>query len=354
VLSIFLGCILLFMFLYVIVDIFGHLDELLKQKINLVLLKQYYLAYLPVIFVQITPIACLIATLYTLGILNRNNEIVAMRASGLSILQITKTILVLGITLSVLVFLVNEKLVPYSQNIIEKTKAQMEQRNEKKDKEKDTIKNLSMYGLKNRLFFINKFSLKDNTMEGITILEQDKQQNVIKKIIASKGVWQDRLWTFYDCITYNFDANGQIKGEAIYLKEEVMNITEGPKDFLSQLQLPEFMNISQLTTYIAKLSKGGAGKVVSSLKVDLYQKFTSPLTSLIIIIVGIPFALKVKRRATGLASFGVCFMLGFFYYVLNAMSIAFGKAGFLPPFVAASLSHIVFFLFGLYVAYNMP
>lgn len=266
----------------------------------------------------------------------------------------TKTIIIFGVIVSIFVFLLNEKVIPKAQVILEKIKIQMEGQSQNKSLEKEIIKNLSMYGLKNRLFFVNKFSVKDNTMEGITILEQDKHQNITKKVVASKGVWKEGIWTFYNSITYDFDETGQIKQEPIYFKEEIMNITETPKDFLSQVQLPAFMNIAQLDDYIYRLSKSGAETVVRNLKVDLYQRYASPLTSLVIIIVGIPFALKIKKRVTALASFGICFMLGFLYYVSNAMSVAFGKAGFLPPIVAVSLSHVIFFLLGIFAVYNLP
>lgn len=352
-LSIFIGCVLLFVFLYVIIDIFGHLDEILKNKINLLLLKDYYLAYLPVIFVQIAPIACLLATLYSLGNLNRNNEVIAMRASGLSIWQMTKTLLTFGIIISLFVFLVNERFVPNAQETIEKVKVRMENKDNKKSKD-EVIKNLSMYGLRNRLFFVNQFSVKDNTMEGITILEQDSKQNITKKIVANKGVWGDGIWTFHNSITYSFDENGQIKQEPQYFSAEIMNITETPQDFLKQIRLPENMNIAQLDNYIFRLSKSGAAKVVRNLQVDLYQRYTSPFISLIIIIVGIPFALKIKKRATALTSFGISFIMGFLYYVSNAIGIAFGKGGILPPFLAASLSHVFFLALGAYLIYKLP
>lgn len=354
ILNIFLGCVVMFIFLYIITDIFGHLDEILKNKTELVLLKEYYLAYLPVIFVQIAPVACLLAVLYTLGTLNRNNEVIAMRASGLSIWQVSKTAVIFGVILSVFVFFLNENAVTRSQARIKNLKTEIESRNKQGAAKKEDIKNLSMYGLRNRLFFVNKFSLKDNIMEGITILEQDKQQNITKKIVASKGIWQDGIWTFYNCITYEFDKNDQIKGEPAYFAEEIMMITETPADFLNQMQLPEFMNISQLNDYIYRLSKSGAEAVVENLKVDLYQRFASPFTSLVIIIVGIPFALRTKKRVTAMASFGICFVVSFLYYVSNAMSIAFGKAGFLPPLLAASLSHVIFFLLGIYLVYHLP
>ncbi len=347
----FLGCITIFVFLYIIVDIFGHLDEILKQKVALLTLRNYYLSYLPIIFIQIAPVASLLATLYTLGSLTRHNEIIAMRTSGLSIFQITQTMIIFGIIISLFVFVVNERIAPGASNLLQQTKREMQDKS--KPQEKEVIKNLSMYGLKNRLFFVNKFSLRDNTLQGITILQQDSQQNITKKIVANRGIWEDGLWKFYQSLTYNFDESGQIKENPQYLQEEIMDITENPQDFLSQRQHPESMNISQLKNYIFRLSDSGAETIVRNFKVDLYQRFTFPLTSLIIILVGIPFALRIRGKATALSSFGISFLVGFLYYVVNAISLAFGKAGFLPPLVAASIGHICFLFLGLYLISNL-
>lgn len=343
----------MFIFLYIIIDVFSHLDEILKQKTHLQILFQYYLAYLPIIFVQVAPVACLLATLYTFAKLNRNNEIIAMRSSGLSILQITKTVIVFGIIISLFVFWISDKFLPQSLSLTEKIKVQMESTKLKKQKS-EIINNLTMYGQKNRLFFINKFTPGTNTMEGITILEHDDHQNVTKKIVANKGVYKDRLWRFYQCITYNFDKNEQNLVEQQYLEEEIMNIFETPHDFLTQRQRSEFMTIAQLDDYIWKLSKSKAWAIIRNLKVDFYQRFTSSLTSIIIILLGIPFSLKIKKRATALASIGLSIMMGFSYYVLNAISIALGKAGILIPILSASLSHLLTFAISVYLISILP
>jgi lipopolysaccharide export system permease protein len=346
---------LTFFSLYIIIDLFAHLDEILKQQVSLIILKQYYLAYLPIIFVQVTPIACLVATLYTFAKLNRNNEIIAMRTSGLSILEIAKTAIIFGVMVSVFVFWVNDRLVPPSLALVENIKVQMETEAKKpQEKEQGAINNLSMYGSKNRLFFVNKFYPQTNTMEGIVILEHDEQQNITKKIVANKGVYKDGLWRFYQSITYNFDKNGQIKGEPQYFQEEIMAIPETPQEFLNQRQHTDFMTIAQLDDYIWKLSKSGASTVIRNLRVDLYQRFTSPFTSIIIILLGVPFSMQMKKRATGMASFGLSIMLGFLYYVLNAVSIALGKAGILMPILSSSLVHIIALTFSLYLINSLP
>ncbi|RJP28171.1 MAG: YjgP/YjgQ family permease [Candidatus Omnitrophota bacterium] len=356
VVGIFIGCTLTFLFLYVVVDIFSHLDDFLKMKVGLSVLIKYYLSFLPIIFVQVTPISCLLSTLYTFSKLNTSNELIAMRSAGMSIFQITKTVVLFGAIISMLVFWVNDKFVPNASATTEAIKEDMEKSNPKKSTEtkQEDITNLSMYGLRNRLFFIKRFSVATNTMFGITILEQDQKQNIVKKIVASKGVYENGLWKFFQCITYNFDQNGQIKDEPVYFDQEIMAIAETPKDFLSQRQRTDLMTIAQIDDYIWRLSKSGAENVINNLKVELFQRFASPFTSLVIIILGIPFSFVIRRRAAGISSLGLSIMMGFLYYGMNAVSIALGKKGVLPPLTAATLSHIIALSIGLYLISKIP
>jgi len=341
------------MFLYMVIDILSYLEDILKYKVSINTLLQYYLSYLPVIFVQVTPFSCLLATLYTFAKLNRDNEIIAMRASGISIIGVSKTVIILATILSLSILWVNDRFVPKALSLNQSIKYQFEGKH-KASQKKETISNLSMYGLGNRLFFINKFSPSTNTLEGIIILEQDNHQNITRKIVANKGEYINGSWTFFQCITYDFDLNGQIKGEPRYSDEEIVSIPEGPNEFLTQRQKPELMSIAQLNDYIWKLSKSGAEKVVENLKVDLYQRYTAPLTTLMIVLLGIPFSLRMRRRATGVSSLGVSILAAFIYYVLNAVCIALGKSGILPPIISASLSHIIVLSTSLYLIFSIP
>lgn len=355
VVLIFVSCIFIFLFLYCIIDLLTTLEDILKQHIQLSVLVEFYLYYLPIMFVQVAPFGCLLSTLYTFGRLNHNNEIIAMRSSGLSILQITKSVIIFGLLVSLFSFWVNDRLVPKSLAITQKIRTHINEGTKKtKEKKEEVIGNLCMYGLRNRLFFVNKFYTATNTMEGIVILEHDEHQNLIRKIVANKGVYQDGLWKFYQSITYNFDKNGQIIDEPQYLEEEITAIPETPHDFISQRQKLELMTISQLEDYIWKLSRSGASTVIRNLKVNLYQRYASPFTNLVIILLGIPFSMIMRRRATGVSSIGVSILVGFLYYILDAVSMAFGMGGVLPPLLAASASHIIALTFSLYLISSLP
>lgn len=354
VINVFCVCLFTFLFLYVIIDIFSRLEDLLREKLAVEIIAKYYLSYLPVIFNQVAPFAGLLSVLYAFGKLNRENEIIAMRSSGLSIIQLSHTLIIFGFLLSLFMFWSNDKLIPRALVAQQEFIKEVDKGKHKgKEKEREAIYNLYMYGLRNRLYSINKFSPVSNTIEGITILEQDEHQNIVRKIVANKGVYSDNLWTFYQSITYDFDDNGQIKNEPVYLEKQTMAIPETPDDFLTQRRSPDSMTISQLEGYLWKLSKSGATGVIRNLKVDLYQRFASPFMALIMIIIGIPFSFMIKKRAAGMSSLGVSIGVGFLYYVLNAVSIALGKSGVFTPLIAASFSHIVIFSMSLYLILNL-
>ncbi len=355
VLNIFFLCLFTFFFLYIIVDLFSHLDVLLENKTGVETIKLYYLTFLPTIFIQVAPFACLLATLYTFSKLNHENEIIAMRASGLSIFQITKTAIIFGFIVSVFVFWLNDKVAPVYRMENLKIKEQIEGGKTKiKTQNNKILKNLTIYGSKNRLFYVNKFDTEKKTMDGIIILEHDIKQNIVRKIVANKGEFKDNLWTFYKSITYIFDENGQLKSEPQFLEEEIMPFIETPEEFIGQKQSTDFMSLSQIEDYIWRLSRSGATSVIRNLKVDYYQRFTLPLTSLIIILIGIPFSFKMRRKSTGMSAFGISLAVGFIYYVLNAICIALGKAGIFIPFLSVSLSHIVMLLLSIYLIGNLP
>ncbi len=355
VVTTFFTCIFVFLFLYVIIDLLSNLEDILKQHVAISLIVQYYLSYMPVMLVQVSPFSALLSTLYALGKLNQDNELIAMRASGLSILQITRNVIIFGLLVSLFVFWMNDRIVPQALSLNQKIKSSMEGGRQKtKDKKTEPILNLTMYGLSNRLFYISRFLPDTNTMEGITILEHDEQQNITHKVVALKGAYIDGRWTFYKCITYTFEPNGQIAQEPNFQEEQPMYIPETPRDFLNQRARPDFMTINQLEEYIWKLSKSGASSVIRGLKVDYFRRFTSPFTSVIIIFLGIPFALVIRKRAAGLSSMGISMLVGFLYFILDAVSIALGKGGILAPLLAASLSHVVTFISGLYMISILP
>lgn len=336
--SSFIMCMAVFLFLFVIIDSFSNLDEFIKNEAQAKIVFRYYLAIIPTVFVQTSALACLIAMIYTMGKLNYNNELIAMRSGGLSIYKIVYPIFIIGIILSLFSFLISEKVVPATQQLSDHIKTKYI---DKKPHSEEIIKNLAVYGFKNRQFFINLFKTKTNEIEGLTILEHDSRQNVISKMYANKAYWKNNSWIAEQYLVYKFDKNNRVL-DSYYLENYKLDIEETPDDFLRQRQKIIYMNSRQLFNYISKLSGSGAETAIRYLWIDLYQKIFSQFACLIMIFIGLPCSIAIRRKAVGFSSIGISILVALLYYVLQAVSIALGKNNIFPAFASALITPAIF------------
>ena len=352
IIGIFISTIFIFAFLYILVDVFGNLEDFIEKKVRIETILKYYTSFLPIIIVNTSPIACLIATLFTYSSLNTHNEIIAIRACGMNFWQVARPALCLGIVVTALVLFINERFVPQSSLISEEIRESKIKITvgEKATGQKPLIKNLTFYGQGNRLFFIDVFDPNTNEISGATIIGQDENQNLREKITAFKGKWTGIAWKFYNCqITTFISTLPNVPGEIKIYPEKLMDIKETPMDFLRQRLDITAMNIRQLKSYIKRFSGSGDIKTINNFKVDLHQKIAFPFRNIIIVLMGLPFALMVggKRKAMTFTSIGLALGIGFLYYVIDAVGLALGKGGALSPPLAAWLAPGSFLLVAL-------
>lgn len=344
---IFFSTVIIFGLLYVVIDVTSQLDEFIDRKVPLPVLLQYYAAFFPTILVQTSSIACLISVLLTFSSLNNQNEIIVMRSSGLNFWQITRPALIFALLISALVFWMNEKLIPQSNQITTQIRNDnMILEVDRIRKKKEKIKNLTFYGLKNRLYFIDAFDSNSEELEGVTIIEHDEKQSILQKIVAWKGTWTGIAWKFHQCQVTEYDPSGtNLPLKVKVYQEKLMDIKETPNDFLKQRIQVASMNLRELHDYIDRFSRSGATRALNNLWVDFHQKIAYPIGNFVIVLTGLPFALLVRsRKGMTFTSIGIAVMVGFLYYVVNAVFLAFGKGGLFTPILAAWAAPLFFAL----------
>jgi len=339
-------CLFVFVFLYVIVDLFCLLEDILKNKVPLIIIFRYYLAFLPRIFIQISPFSCLISIMYTLGKINYHNELIAMRVGGLSTFRISFPIILFGLIIVFINFIFSEKVVSENQRIADQIKSQYIEK--KNFPAAAILTNLAIYGFQNRQLFINTFRTKENEIDGLTILEQDKKQNVISKLFAKKVIWKKDYWQAYECWRYNFDHQGSVIGSR-YFENIKLEISEKPQDILTQVQKIEYMNSRELLDYILKLSNSSAEAAIRNLWVELYHKMVMPFTCIIMLFIGIPASFILSRKMVGFSSIGISIVGALMYFLIQTMSLALGKNGILPPLASALITPLIFLFISIYL-----
>lgn len=337
---------LAFWLIFLVVDIVEHIDLFIDRGASMALVLKYYLYYSPFILVMVLPIAMLLSSLFSLGVLAKNNELTAMKANGISLYRILFPLFVLSFLVSLLVLGANELLIPYTNQ--KKTYARKVEI-EKKAKPQDIIyQNVYAQGEDGRIFYLNKYDSKKK--EGRGVLVQDFEENRLKgQIEANVMRWKDSGWVFENGI-YRFflDSLEQSGVEEFqrFSQLERSDIRIEPEAFTKPQKKPEEMNYKELLNY-ARIKKK-SGQEVSVERTDLQMKLAYPFISFIIVLFGSPLSASLRRGSLTI-NFAMAIGIAFAYWFLLSVAQTFGHTQKLPPFLAAWITNFIFAGLGIFL-----
>ncbi len=335
-----LWCLLVFITMTVIVDLFEHLDEIVNNHVPWRMCAQYYASFIPIIYVKTSPMAMLLATTFVLGNLTRHQEIVAMKASGISLAHIVSPLVALGLLASVGVFTANEYVVPQATRVYERLH-QLAFDRPKAGDQQQLRQNVTLLGHQNRLFHAQSFDPINCTLFELTVLEHDSHSALTGKIAAKRAQWDGQHWVLTDGQVQRLGAQGQMLEDPTPFTIRVVDLEERPEDFLQPEARADTMRFTELSAYMREIAQSG-GSTLTRLQVEWHSKLAFPFINLVIVLLGVPFALRAPRRGGTLTGIGIGIMLGLVYYGAMATSAALGKGGLLPPVVAAWLPNVFF------------
>jgi len=337
-LKVFSLCLSSLIFIYIVVLFFQKMNIFIKYQAPFYLIFEYIPYKIPeVTFEWTLPYAVLLATLLTLGTLSRHSEITAMKAGGVSLYRITFPLFFIAFLISLCSFLGNEYLVPYSN---QRTQYLLDVK-VRKESPSGFFKDYKIwYRSDHRIFNIRLLDPQKKILKGLTIYEFDNDFRCTQRIEAREARWINGKWRFYDGAIRNFDESGSAR--VIPFKELEFPLQEKWESFERIERESHEMSYTELRTYIQRIQS--AGYDATRYLVDLYSKYSYPLLNLIMVLIGIPFALRTGRSGGVALSIGISVMIGFAYGVTFYIFLSFGKSGILSPFLS---SWIPTFLFGL-------
>ena len=334
-------CLFTFISMTVVIDLFGHLDEILTQRVAWATVGVYYLTFTPLVFVQTMPIAMLITTAFVVGTLSRHHEVIAMKANGLSITRIVRPLIWVGLLASLATFVVSERVLPDATRLNLRIKDEIFQ-GRRKAAPITTLADVTLYGSQNRLFHVVSYDAKLKIMKDITILEHDRAHRVTGKLFAKWGRWDGTSWRLYQGVAYRQDATGRTVSDPRLFKELRLPITERPEDFSRASAQAEWMGPAELRRYIQRLQDTTDAPHLARLQAEWHYKVAFPFMSFVIVLLGIPFVLESPRTGNVIGGMGLSIVLGLVYYGAMAVCVAMGKGGTLPPLAAAWAAHVGF------------
>lgn len=336
-LRVFLAALFGILTVYLCVEFLQKADDLIKYKATITQVAAYFLYGIPAMATQALPIAALIATLISLGNLSRHNEIIAMRAGGLSLAGIVIPVMIGGILVSAVGFINNEFIMPaYSAQANHIRYVEIEKKTQRAVFQQ---RQLWLRGPDNSIANIGLVVSERDRYEliGVNIYVLNADYTIRERITAERLVWRDGAWRLKNSRKYI------TAGDAIVMQPadgEIYNVVESPNDMGMIVKRSEEMNFGELWDYVRRLKTSGykAGRY----EVDLYGKLAFPLSSLLMVMIATPLSIqRVRSGGTG-KGFALAVLIAAVYWALMSAGRALGKSGALPPLEAAWLANVVF------------
>ena len=333
-----------FLFLYIIIDFSTHLQDVFKSKPDTLTILTYYLYFIPQMFVLVSPFSFLLSSLYCIGTLSRNNEILSLRIQGFSILKLSRLFILLALFLSILALFVEDKLIPLSFARLNAMKGYKEEKIE----EGGAVERFAFYSPDGYLLFANKFFPSERKLQGINIFIQDKKGNISQEVIADTLMYANGSWIARNVSVYILEDNKIVLDAPHFAKEKEFFFNETPAQFFRRSQLTWYdLSLKEIQRQVKKLSAWKAQKIITSLTVEFHRKIAFSFSTLLMLLGALPFALKIRQRRVGLSSLGLAFFVFFFYYLMSSLSTPLGKIGFFTPWLACWLPNIFFSISGV-------
>jgi len=302
---------------------------------------KYYLAILPISFIQIIPWASLLGTIYLMVQYNHHNEVLAMKAAGLNISKIARPILYVGFMIGILAFLISDKIVPktylLADNIL-KTKIEKEDDGSTQTR---TFNDITYSSPGGRIYYIGAFDATRKRVENFIVIFLDLNKNIKRRVMAQSGFYSNGSWKLEKITSYETDPQGKLIGDPDhYDTREYLEIKETPQDFKEAAAEGDFLSYNELEGHIGKLEESGIQ--AASERADLQAKLATPWQSLIMIMIALAFLAKTQMRKAIALQVLLCLIVIFVYYVTDALFMAVGKSGAISPFVSAWAANFIF------------
>ena len=339
-----------FVMLMLVFTFFELLGDIIRNRTPLVTVGEYLVNLTPSMIYLITPLSVLIGVLVVFGVMNRNSEITAMKATGISLYRITVPVLVIAAMLSAALFAFDELYLPQAN------RKQEALRNVIKGKPAETVEHPGrnwMFGQQRPgqpavIFYYEYFDPEISAFGNISVFEFDPGSfALIKRIHATAAHWEPNLeaWVFEDGWERSFQSD-QITNFRTFPVSTFREVFEPPSYFTREVRQSSEMSFGELARYIHSLRQSGFNTV--PLRVQLNHKLAYPLITLVMSLLAIPFALSMGKRGS-LSGIGVAIGVAITYYVVSAFFENMGNVSWLPAVLAAWSPDLLFGLAGAYL-----
>ena len=326
---------------------FELLSDIVKNQIPMRRVAIYHLFLTPKLIYDSAPMAVLVAVLVTFGVLTKHNEVMAMKACGVSLYRLAAPVLLACGLLSAALFAFDHYYVPEANRIQDAI------RNEIKGRPVQTYLRPDrrwIFGRGSRIYYYRYFDPAQSIMYGVSVYELEPATFRLRRHIqAERARWEPSLgtWVFQNGQSWDLEQVRVTRYQDFLNQTATFpELDEPPGYFFKEVKQDQQMNFAELEAYIRELRQSGLD--TSRLQVQYHKKFSVPLFALIMALISIPFAFLTGQRGA-MAGVGVSFIIALAYWAVSQLFEQIGNLSQLPAAMAAWSPGLLFALSGTYL-----
>ena len=338
--QILLFAIMAFISIFLIVDLIENLDTFLDNNFPPFIVAEYYLHYIPFIMVLVLPVAMLLSALFAIGGMARQNEVVAMKAAGISLYRIFFPILLIAILVSIISMAIANTMVPYSAQ----RQAEINDEYKRNRPRSKRLSNIYIRDEQGRRISMRYYNIVSNVGNTVSIRQFDGH-TLTSRIDARRITWQDSIWLLHDGYERIFTPSNEIATS--FKKRLLQDSSLEPAKIAKILKRPEEMSYFELKDFVEEVKRNGGNP--NRWRVDLYLKIALPFANFIIVLFGLPLSSSQTRRSGAAKGFGISLAVTFIYFGILKTTQAMGQNDKIEPLLAAWFANIVFGVLGMIV-----
>ncbi|MBN1576461.1 MAG: LptF/LptG family permease [Chitinispirillaceae bacterium] len=337
------GVLMAIIVIFVAVDYVSNLKRFDGAPFYNIMLFYWY--YLPWIIQIIIPIVLLLASMFSIGRLAKNSELIAMKAAGINLRQLTFPLLIMGILFWIGSFYGGEWILPRANAqrrlLLEHLKEPRTSAVERVYGIREFRRNFYYFGTPNTMYVFGEFSTVPQRARTVR-RETFRGNRITERISAEAMLYDGSGWRFVNGTVRTFGNSRVTLSPFDTLSDSVL--TTRPVDMVARIKSKEEMSYWELRGFIEAAKR--RGEKVQKHMGELEFKLAYPFMSFVVILLGIAVTARAGRKGSAVL-FGIGLALTFSYWIICRLAIVFAQNGHFPTLLGAWLGNIIFLFIGL-------
>ncbi len=322
---------------FYIINVLELIDNIIENKVPFSFILKYNLYVTPEIITIILPISILTAVLLTFSLMSKNNEVIAVQVSGISLLRLALPAVFLGLFLSLAAYFIQENILPEANKKSSQTLDVIHKRKSFTDFE---FARNWLLGKDNRVYFFNFYDKTKKRFSNFNILDLNRDFSLRRRISARSASWQGENELL---LTHGFEREflENFPKNYVPFAEKKLLISETRSFFTQRKKFSTAMNSRELKKYIEFLKKRRSDP--QRFQAQLYYNYAFPFSSLVMVFIAIPFSFLMGNRGA-LFGIGIAVGISMIYWGTLGIFSSMGTMAVLSPLFSAFAPLILFSL----------